>query len=90
MYPGGIVVETDNAPKPGGKFFCERGQINIDRNKFNIMSAGLKWELLRGLDLTESDESDHMRNFIDCVRTRKRPNADVEVGQRPLGRVVGR
>jgi len=83
-YANGVTVETGDAPKPGGKFFCERGQLNIDRNRFNIIPAGLKKELLRGLDISESDESDHMRNFLECVRTRRRPNADVEVGQRSV------
>jgi Oxidoreductase family, C-terminal alpha/beta domain len=79
------VVETGDAPKPGRKFFCERGQLNIDRNRFNVMPEELKRELLRGVhDVTESDEADHMRNFLECVRTRKRPNADVEVGQRSV------
>jgi hypothetical protein len=44
----------------------------------------LKRELLRGVDVAESDESDHMRNFLDCVRSRRRPNADVEIGQRSV------
>ena len=83
-YDCGTVAETGDAPKPGGKFYCERGQLNIDRNRFNIMPEGLKRELLRGVDFAESDESDHMRNFLDCVRSRNRPNADVEVGQRSV------
>ncbi len=41
-------------------------------------------ELLRGVDVAESDESDHMRNFLDCVRSRHRPHADVEIGQRSV------
>jgi hypothetical protein len=68
----------------GGKCFCERGQINIDRNRFNIMPAGLKRELLRSVDLTETPEENHMANFLDCVRSRRRPNADVEIGQRSV------
>lgn len=83
-YANGVVVETGDAPKPGGRFFCERGQLNIDRNRFNVMPAKLKRELLRGIDISESDESDHMRNFLECVRSRKRPNADVESGQRSV------
>src|SRR5215471_14264319 len=30
----------------------------------------------------ESRDQDHMANFIDCIRTRKRPNAPVEIGYR--------
>jgi hypothetical protein len=69
-YANGVTVETGAAPKPGGKFFCERGQLNVDRNRFNIMPAGLRKELLRGLDVSESDESDHMRDFLECARNR--------------------
>ncbi len=84
MYPGGIMVETGDAPKPGGKFFCERGQLNLDRNRFNIMPEGLKRELLRGVDVAETPEENHMKNFLDCVRSRHRPHADVEIGQRSV------
>ena len=30
----------------------------------------------------ESQNQDHMANWIDCVRTRKTPNAPVEIGYR--------
>ena len=83
-YANGVVVETGDAPKPGGHFFCERGQINIDRNRFNIMPEELKRELLHGIDFAETPEENHMRNFLDCIRTRRRPNADVEIGQRSV------
>jgi predicted dehydrogenase len=83
-YANGVVVETGDVPKTGGHFFCERGQLNIDRNRFNILPDGLKQDLLRGVDVAESDEGDHLRNFLACVRSRHRPNADVEIGQRSV------
>ena len=73
-----------DAPRAGGRFFCEHSQIHIDRNRFNIVPEELKRELLCGVDVAESDEADHMRNFLACVRTRRRPHADVEVGQRSV------
>ncbi|HEX4629147.1 MAG TPA: hypothetical protein VH137_10190, partial [Gemmatimonadales bacterium] len=30
----------------------------------------------------QAPDQDHMGNFIDCVRSRKRPNAPVEIGYR--------
>jgi hypothetical protein len=30
----------------------------------------------------QSKDQDHMTNFIDCVRSRKEPNAPVEIGYR--------
>ena len=31
-------------------------------------------------DDADDERDDHMRNFVDCVRTRKLPNADVGIG----------
>ena len=85
MYPGGIVVETgDAAPRAGGWIYCERGEIHIDRNRFHVLPDELGRELLRGVDVAESDETDHMSDFLECVRSRKRPCADVEIGQRSV------
>ena len=84
IYPGGILVETGDAPRAGGKFFCEHGQINIDRNRFHVLPDELGRELLRDVDVSPSDENDHMRSFLDCVRTRRHPRADVEIGQRSV------
>jgi len=84
MYPGGITVETGDAPRAGGNFYCERDEMHIDRNRFNIMPEELKRELLRDMDVSPSDETDHMRDFLDCVRSRRRPRADVEIGHRSV------
>lgn len=84
IYPGGILVETGDVPRAGGKFFCEHGQINIDRNRFHVLPDELGRELLRDVDVSPSDENDHMRSFLDCVRTRRHPRADVEIGQRSV------
>ena len=84
MYPGGITIETGDTPRAGGKFYCERGEIQIDRNRFHVLPDELGRELLRGVEVAESDEADHMRDFLDCVRSRRRPNADVEIGQRSV------
>jgi predicted dehydrogenase len=44
---------------------------------------------------SEDDDSSHARNFLECVRTRKAPNAEIEIGQRSaahchLGNIVAR
>lgn len=81
-YANGTVMVTGDGPRAGGKFFCEKGQINIDRNRFNVMPEGLKRELLKGLAFGQTPEERHMANFLECVRSRRRPNADVELGHR--------
>jgi len=84
-YANGVVVETGNAPKPGGWFFCERGEMHIDRNKFNIVPEGLKKELTQDTgNIRGAATKPHIKNFLECIKTRAKPNADVEVGHRSI------
>ena len=82
-YANGVVMESGDAPVHGARFFCERGQLNITRNKFNILPFDLKRELTAKFGNPEpSREEAHLENFFDCVRSRSKPNADVEIGHR--------
>jgi predicted dehydrogenase len=36
----------------------------------------------------KADTADHTRNFLDCIRSRKTPNADVEVGHRDTSAAI--
>ena len=89
-YANGVVMESrdndnEKIPWEGGKFFCERGQLNINRNRFNIMPAALKRELTARFGNPEpSREEAHVENFLECMRTRGKPVADVEIGHRSV------
>src|SRR5437660_9440839 len=37
---------------------------------------------VEGSDKTGDAEKPHLRNFLDCVRDRRRPNADIEEGHK--------
>lgn len=41
-------------------------------------SAGL---VVKAAESSHSESGDHEKNFLDCVKSRKRPNADVEIGR---------
>jgi hypothetical protein len=45
--------------------------------KYNVPS-GHKWALNVNFCAV------HFENFLDCIRTRRKPNADIEIGQRTL------
>ena len=83
-FPDGVYMNTHKAPKAGCWISCDYGEIHIDRNRFHILPEELGHELLKDVDLTETPEETHMKNFVDCVRSRKRPHADVEDGQRSV------
>ncbi len=56
-------------------FYGERGTLVIDRGGWKVYDHG---ESIAS-DTSEQPVS-HLRNFIDCVKTRSRPNADIETG----------
>ena len=64
---------TDMIPRESADivFFGEKGRLNIFRSGYRFLSAG------GGEPITAPGgrEPDHMANFLDCVRTRKEPNA---------------
>lgn len=75
----------------GGRFIAEKGTVDIWRNNFKIDAAGVeldlppreeveKWRDQRALWQAEY----HMGFWLECISTRKLPNADVEIGHRSV------
>ncbi|HOW70978.1 MAG TPA: Gfo/Idh/MocA family oxidoreductase [Phycisphaerae bacterium] len=90
-YASGIQVDYDmpQGPMGGGVFIGENAKMVIDRNVFTTEPAGVvtnppdpgvakAWE---GPDWVSRP---HMQNWIDCIKSRHRPNADVEIGHRSI------
>ena len=82
-------------PRLGAVFSGSKCKIEINRNRFQTNPADFvkegpdpalaaKWEgdgwIARG----------HIENWLDCIKTRQRPNADIEIGHRAatLGHLV--
>ena len=90
-YANGLEVrfELDRGPMGGAIFHGSKGKIEVNRNRFATRPELLlpnppepavqeKWELPGWI------AGPHLQNWIDCVRTRDRPNADVEIGHRSV------
>lgn len=82
-------------PWGGGVFVCEKGKLEINRNKFTSNPKEIAIELLKKVDEVQEEKkwSDqtamwqaqwHIQNWLDCVRTRQRPVADVEINHRSV------
>jgi predicted dehydrogenase len=63
-----------------------KGRLWIDRSRFDFFEAGkrdpvitVKAESVPGRDVLTYD---HISNFLECVKSRKRPNGDVLIGHR--------
>jgi predicted dehydrogenase len=86
-YASGTLLKCVGKKRPdhsdlGGIFVGEKGTLEIKRGTLVTNVP----ELLKGRpeDTVEGPGEDkwHLENFFECIRTRKRPNADVEIGQR--------
>ena len=98
-YANGVevnfVLEQGHGPMGGAVFICEKGKLEINRNKFTSNPPEIAAELRKHLDVNEEERkwSDklalwqarwHMQNWLDCIRSRNLPVADVEIGHRSI------
>jgi predicted dehydrogenase len=93
--PVNFVIEPGKGPMGGAVFVCEKGKLEINRNKFTSNPPEIAAELNKKVDVAEEERkwSDelalwqarwHMQDWLDCIRSRKQPVADVEVGHRSI------
>jgi predicted dehydrogenase len=90
-YANGFEVSLEgnekSSPVVGGIFTCENGKIELERHLFRSNPKELAQQV-PGPELHESGGrpgwmgASHLANWIDCIKTRKRPNADEETGHR--------
>lgn len=75
-------LDGDWGPGLGCIFHCEDGTVEINRDHVSANPA----ELLEGPDrpdaLSVPETEPHIRNWIDCIKTRETCTADIEFGQR--------
>ncbi len=91
-FADGIEVRAEmeqGGPMGGGKFIGEKGSIMIDRNGF----VATPNELAKDRPPPEAAKiweghgwkaTLHMDNWLECIKTRKKPVADVEIGHRSV------
>ncbi len=110
-YADGLEVKfvLDKGPMGGAVFVGEKGKLEINRNKVTSNPPEIAAGILAAVDVAEeerkwSDElalwqaRHHLQNWLDCIKTREKPVADVEIGHRSvtvchlanIARAVGR
>jgi len=96
-YASGVEVNfvLEKGPMGGAVFIGEKGKLEINRNKVTSNPPEIAAGLLAAVDVDAeerkwSDEAalwqaeHHLQNWLDCIRTRSRPVADVEIGHRSV------
>lgn len=90
-YADGVQVdyELESGPMGGGIFTGTDAKIEINRNKFTTNPKDFVQD---GPDAAEAQAWEgagwvarpHIQNWLDCIKTREKPNADVEIGHRSI------
>jgi predicted dehydrogenase len=96
-YANGVPLRFTQMPGPAGGciFVCEKGKIEVNRNKFTTNPPEIAVELLKKVDEAAEEKkwSDqtalwqaqwHMQNWMDCIRSRNLPVSDVETAHRSI------
>ncbi len=77
-----LHLDGDWGPGLGAIFIGEKGKIEINRNKV----ASNPKEIVDRPDnpgpITKLETQYHIENWVDCIKTRKKCNADIEYGLR--------
>ncbi len=91
-YPGEYTATFEATLAPGitgaAVEMCgTKGRLYIDRGRYEFREAGrgaqpVVVQAERGEAGGDPLTQDHVKNFLECVRSRKRPNADVLIGHR--------
>jgi len=86
-YPGEYTATFEATLVPGitgeGVEMCgTQGRLLIDRAHYEFHPLGRNAEPVVVKAAPHDMTLDHVNNFLDCVRSRQRPNADVLIGHR--------
>jgi hypothetical protein len=82
-YANGVKVKRGNGPFKGMvQFVGSRGIIGVGRHSFDTEPEDLRQVRLKPGDEELEDSRDHMGNWLQAIRTRQRPLADVAIGHR--------
>ncbi len=78
-YADGVTMLCGQDYPAGTKFVGDKGSILVVRGK---LTASAPEVLKHAVTVKLDDSRSHHGNWLDCVRTRKNPVADVEIGHR--------
>ena len=90
----GTDGEVHNGPHGGCVFVGEKGKLELNRNSFKTSPKEIADELRKKINYADEVKkwsgeggwgvAGHIQNWFDCMATRKKPNADVEIGHRTI------
>ncbi len=81
-YANGVTLKLDNGNQGGGIFIGDKGKIEIFRGRVTSNPEELVKEPIRDDEIHLYKSDNHMGNWLECIKSREKPVADVEIGHR--------
>jgi len=82
-YANGVVMTHGGAKgRAGVEFVGTEGRVLVNRGYIETVPAERLEEPIGPNDLRLYDSRNHHDNWLECIRTRRRPICDVEIGHR--------
>ncbi len=81
-YANGVTVKLDNGNPGGGIFIGDKGKIEIFRGKVTSNPPEVVKEPIRDDEIHLYKSNNHIGNWLECIKSREKPIADVEIGHR--------
>ena len=78
-YANGLVVEPTQKDFSGGTFHGEKGWLKIMRGRVESEPEDIAEKLMRERPKVDGD---HIAHWLRCIKSRQKPNSDVEIGHR--------
>ena len=81
-YANGVTLICGQSQRGGTTFEGEKGTIYVNRGRLESKPEEIIKEPLKENDVHLYVSKNHHQNWLDCIKTRKPPIADVEIGHR--------
>lgn len=82
-YPD-LTLLYEQRQRGGGTLYGSSFGVALYGSKETLVSDGSGWEVHRGEEIEKHPgglgETEHLQNFLDCIRDRKTPNASLQEG----------
>ncbi len=81
-YANGVRMTCTTGGGGNTRFEGTDGWVDVTRGRLDAQPRSLLAEPFGPSDIRLYESNNHMGDFLECVRTRRRPIADVEIGHR--------
>jgi predicted dehydrogenase len=82
LYANGVRLVMETGDPAGVRFEGDRGWIFVQREKIDASDPAILRQKIGDDEIKLYQSPNHMKNFLECMRSRKEPVAPVEVGHR--------